>query len=84
MAATLPSYEQKTKWLSKCKLNLWFVYDLAAETHISNVYFVSSDLYFIAKSKMDVILPIHNKNNDPILNTKRIKACLKILCSHAL
>ena len=48
-------------------LNLLFVYDLGAET---DVYFLSFDVHFIAKFKMDVILPIDNKNNEVILNTK--------------
>ena len=52
-----------------------FVYDLGAKTHISDVHFLLSDLYFITKAKMDVILPVYNKNNDLILNTKHIKAC---------
>ena len=56
-------------------LNLWFVYNLEVETHISDVYFVSSDLYSIAKYKKDVILSTCNKNNDVILYTKHIKAC---------
>ena len=42
-------------------LNLWGFYDLQAVTHISvYVYISSSDLYFIVKSKVDVILHIYN------------------------
>ena len=63
-------YEQERKWLSKFKLNLFFicgsellnlllVHDLGAETNISDVYCSSCDLYFIVKSKMYVILVIY-------------------------
>ena len=71
---------KKTKWLSKCKLifffcgsellNLLILYDLGVKTNISDVYCSSSDLYFIAKAKMNVILDIYYQNNDVILNTK--------------
>ena len=36
-------------------LDLLILYDLGAETNISDVYCSSSDLYFIIKSEMDVI-----------------------------
>ena len=36
--------------------NLFILYDLGAEENISDVYCLSSDLYFIIKSKMDTIL----------------------------
>ena len=39
-------------------LNLLILYDLGAETNISDVYYSLSDLYFIVKFKMDVILHI--------------------------
>ena len=40
-------------------LNLLILYDLGAKTNISDVYCSSSDLYFIVKSKMDVVLDIY-------------------------
>ena len=45
------------------KLNdtsLCFLHDLGAESHISDVYFSSDDLYIIVKSKMTPILHIYN------------------------
>ena len=56
---------------SKCKLNRFFfvcgsellnlliLYDLGAEKNISDVYCSSSDLYFIVKTKINVILDIY-------------------------
>ena len=40
-------------------LNLLNLYDFEAETNISDVYCSSSDLYFIVKSKIDVIVDIY-------------------------
>ena len=40
-------------------LNLLILYDLGAETNISDVYCSSFALYCIVKSKMDVILDIY-------------------------
>ena len=57
-------------------LDLWFLYDLGGgvEKLISAFYFSSSDLYFIVKSKMAVILHIDMQNHDVIRNIKYIKA----------
>ena len=57
-------YEQETKWLSKCTFNLFFIcgsellillilYDLGAETNISDVYCSSSDLAYIYRRIQD-------------------------------
>ena len=88
MAATSTFiWAKNRKWLSKCNLNIffcirgsrllnfWFLYNLVAETHISGVYLLSSTLYVIVKSKMDVILHINNWNKYVALNNKHIKAC---------
>ena len=40
-------------------LNLLILYDLGAETNISDVYCSSSELYVIVEYKMDVILVIY-------------------------
>ena len=40
-------------------LNLFILYKLGAETNISDFYCLSSELYFIVKSNMDVILHIY-------------------------
>ena len=53
---------------------IYVFHDLGVETLISAFYFSSPDLYFIVKTKMDVILHIHNQNHDIFLNNKYIKA----------
>ena len=40
-------------------LNLLILYELGAETNISDFYCLSSELYFTVKSNMDVILHIY-------------------------
>ena len=80
-----PSYEQATKWLSKCKLKLFFIcgtellnlfilYDFGDRKNIPDVNCSSPELKFIVKSKMDVISHIYYYNIVVILNTKHIKA----------
>ena len=69
---TFYNYEQKNKIGIKMSikhlfgfcgsrlLNLRVLCDLVTKTHIYDFYFSLSDLYFIVKSKMDVILHIYN------------------------
>ena len=49
-------------------LNVLLLYDLGPKQTFM-MFISSSDLYFIVKSKMDVILHIYYYNNDVILNT---------------
>ena len=52
----------------------WLLHDLEVKTLISALDLSLSDLCFIVKSKMAVILHICNKNHDVIRNVRYIKA----------